>query len=276
LPEAPIALCEVQGYVYAAKLAAARLAELLGFGRKGEELRQAAAQLKSRFHETFWCEELHTYAIALDGHKQPCRVRSSNAGQCLFTGIAQTEAADRIKTELLGEAFFTGWGIRTIGRSEFLYNPLSYHNGSVWPHDNALIASGFARYGFKDAALRILTALFDASLFMDLKRLPELYCGFSRRRGEGPVLYPVACNPQAWASASVFLLLQACLGLRFDTTAARLYFENPHLPESIERMEIRNLKVASGVVDISLVRHARNVAVNVGHRAGQVEVVVIH
>ncbi|MDB6016048.1 MAG: glycogen debranching enzyme family protein [Pedosphaera sp.] len=276
LPVPPIALCEVQGYVYEAKRSAALLAEALGHREEAEELRQAAERLKTRFHEAFWCEEIQTYALALDGAKRPCRVRSSNAGQCLFSGIAQSEAAAQIKAGLLGETFFTGWGMRTIGSLEARYNPLSYHNGSVWPHDNALIASGFARYGFKDAALSILTALFDASRFMELNRLPELYCGFRRRRGEGPTLYPVACNPQAWSSASVSFLIQSCLGLRIDAPAARVYFDNPHLPESIHNLKINNLKVASGVLDISLVRYAENVAVNVRRRVGKVEVVVIH
>jgi glycogen debranching enzyme len=276
LARVPIALCEVQGYVYEAKLQAARLAEILGCHEQAEELRQTAARLKARFHQAFWCEEIQTYALALDGDKQPCRVRSSNAGQCLFTGIAEPEAAKRIQAELLGEAFFGGWGIRTIGSSEALYNPMSYHNGSIWPHDNALIAAGFARYGFKQPALRTLTALFDASRSMELNRLPELYCGFRRRRGEGPTLYPVACNPQAWSSAAVFFLIQACAGVRFDTSKNQVYFDNPYLPKSITTLEIKNLKTPSALVDVTLVRHSENVAVNVGRRTGEVEVVVIH
>ena len=276
LAAAPIALCEVQGYVYEAKIKIARLAEVLGHSEQAAELWRAAASLKTRFHEAFWCEEIQTYALALDGNKQPCRVRSSNAGQCLFTSIAQQEAAGRIKAGLLGDAFFSGWGIRTIASSEVRYNPMSYHNGSIWPHDNALIASGLASYGFKKAALRVLTALFDASRFMDLNRLPELYCGFSRRRGEGPTHYPVACNPQAWSSAAVFCLIQAALGLRFETSEQRIYFDNPRLPECLERLDIRNLKVGSGVVDVSLIHHEGDVGVNVRHRLGRVEVVVLH
>ncbi|MDB6067597.1 MAG: glycogen debranching enzyme family protein [Pedosphaera sp.] len=276
LPVPPIALCEVQGYVYEAKRRAALLAEVLGHREEAEELRQTAERFKTRFHEAFWCEEIQTYALALDGDKRPCRVRSSNAGQCLFSGIAQSEAAAQIKAGLLGESFFTGWGMRTIGSSEARYNPMSYHNGSVWPQDNALIASGFARYGFKDAALSVLTALFDASRFMELNRLPELYCGFRRRRGEGPTLYPVACNPQAWSSAAVFFLIQSCLGLRIDAPNARVYFDNPHLPESIHNLKIDNLKVASSVLDISMVRHAQDVSVSVPRRVGKAEVVVIH
>lgn len=276
LAKAPIALCEVQGYVYEAKLKAARLAEILGHRDQAEALRHQAEKLKVRFHETFWCEDLNTYALALDANKKPCRVRSSNAGQCLFTGIATPEAAAALETGLQQENFFTGWGIRTIASSEALYNPMSYHNGSVWPHDNALVGAGLAGYGFKQAALRILAALFAASRFMDLNRLPELYCGFARRPGEGPTLYPVACNPQAWASGAVFCLIQACLGLRFDTPAERVYFDNPRLPDCLEKLDIKNLKVAGSVVDVSLIRHEADVAVNVRHRSGKVQVIVTH
>jgi glycogen debranching enzyme len=276
LPVGPIALCEVQGYVYEAKLRAAQIAEALGHPKRAEELRQSAQRLKAQFHQAFWCEKIQSYAIALDGEKRPCCVRSSNAGQCLFTGIAQPHAAVKIKDGLLDEIFSSGWGVRTIPTSEARYNPMSYHNGSIWPHDNALIAFGLARYGFKDAALKILSALFDASQFLELNRLPELFCGFRRRSGEGPTLYPVACNPQAWSSAAVYFLLQACLGLRIEAGRQRLYLDNPHLPESIQQLEIKNLKVASGAVDILLVRHEQGVAVNVGQRTGNVEVFVSH
>jgi len=272
----PIALCEVQGYVYEAKLKAARLAETLGHDELAEKLRASAQKLKKRFHEAFWCEEIGSYAIALDGNKQPCCVRSSNAGQCLFTGIAQPEAAVKIKDALMSDEFFSGWGVRTIATSEARYNPMSYHNGSIWPHDNALIAYGMARYGFKEAATRILSALFDASQFMELVRLPELYCGFERRHREGPTLYPVACNPQAWSSAAIFFVLQAVLGTRIEAAGHRLYFDNPHLPESVRSLEINNLKVNSSTVDISLIRHADKVAVNVPRRDGQMEIIVTH
>lgn len=276
LPEPPVALCEVQGYVYEAKLRAAQIAVALGRRERAEELRQSAERLRRKFHESFWCERIQTYAIALDGRKKPCCVRSSNAGQCLFTGIAQRDAADRIKHQLLEDSFFTGWGIRTIPTDAPRYNPMSYHNGSVWPHDNALIAFGLARYGFKDAALKILSALFDASQFIESNRLPELFCGFARRPGEGPTLYPVACNPQAWSSAAVFFLLQACLGLRIDAAQSRLCLDNPHLPQLIEHMDIENLKVGSSAVDISITRHERDVAVHVRRRTGKVDVIATH
>lgn len=276
LPTAPIALCEVQGYVYEAKMRAAEMAKILGHEEEARKLAEAAAKIKKRFHEAFWCEDLQTYAIALDAEKKPCRVRSSNAGHCLFTGIAPPEAAARIKSGLLREDFFSGWGIRTLASSEPRYNPMSYHNGSIWPHDNALIALGFARYGFKDAAMRVLSALFDASLFMDLNRLPELYCGFRRRSGEGPTLYPVACNPQAWASGAIFLALQACLGLRIEAATSRIYFDSPRLPESIQHLEIKGIRVGGNSADVSLVRYDDDVAVNVRRRTGELDVIVIH
>lgn len=276
LPQPPIALCEVQGYVYDGKLRSAQIADALGHPKKAEELRQAAQLLKTRFHQKFWCDEIQSYAIALDGNKDPCCIRSSNAGQCLFSGIAHPDAAAKIKDQLLEEAFFSGWGVRTIPTGEPRYNPMSYHNGSIWPHDNALIAFGLARYGFQEAALTILNALFEASQFIDFNRLPELFCGFGRRPGEGPTLYPVACNPQAWSSAAVFFLLQACVGLRIDAASARLYFDNPCLPKTIQSMEIRNLRVASGAADVSLTRHEEDVALHVRRRVGKIEVIVTH
>lgn len=276
LPSPPVALCEVQGYVYEARLRTAQLAEVLGHRERAETLRQEAEQLKARFHESFWCDKIQSYAIALDGDKKPCCVRSSNAGQCLFSGIARPEAAAKIKEGLFDKSFFSGWGIRTIPTDAARYNPMSYHNGSIWPHDNAMVAFGLARYGFKDAALRVLNALFDASQFMELNRLPELYCGFRRRQGEGPTLYPVACNPQAWSSATVFFLLQACLGLRIDATRHRVCFENPHLPESIRQLEIKNLRIDGAEVDLLLLRHKEGVTVSVPRRSGKLEAIVIH
>ncbi len=199
LAEGPIALCEVQGYVYAARHAAATIARRLGHTARAERLEAEADSLRVAFNMKFWCEELGTYAIALDGSKQPCRVRSSNAGHTLMTGIVPKDRAERIVAGLMSRSFFSGWGIRTIPAGEARYNPMAYHNGSVWPHDNALIGLGLARYGFKEEAVRLFGGLFDAALYADLRRLPELFCGFARQRGEGPVRYPVACSPIARA-----------------------------------------------------------------------------
>jgi glycogen debranching enzyme len=222
-----------------------------------------------------WWEYFGTYAMALDGEKRPCRVRSSNAGQVLWSGIASFERAERVAQTLFASESFSGWGVRTIAEGEPLYNPMSYHNGSIWPHDNALIGKGLARYGMKDRALAVLAALFDASLYMDLHRLPELYCGFVRRPSEGPTLYPVACSPQAWASASAFYLLQACLGLSFHPDRPRIRFNHPQLPEFLARVQIRNLRLGDAVVDLSLERHQRDVGVNVLNKAGELEVSVV-
>jgi glycogen debranching enzyme len=275
LAQGPIALCEVQGYVYAARRAGATLAAALGRGRQAMELARQAEQLRQHFERAFWCEELSTYALALDGDKRPCQVRTSNAGQCLFTGIASPERARRVARTLLSPESFSGWGIRTVATSEARYNPMAYHNGSVWPHDNGLIAQGLARYGMGDLALQIWTGMFEAGRYFDLHRMPELFCGFPQAPGEGPTLYPVACAPQSWSAASVFLLFQACLGLEINGPEAQIYFTRPHLPASLGELRIHNLEVAGATVDLLLVRHEQDVGVNVLRRDGDVQILVV-
>jgi glycogen debranching enzyme len=275
LAEGPVALCEVQGYVYAARIAAAQIAELLGDEKKANTLRQQAEQLRRRFEDTFWCEELGTYALALDGKKQPCRIRTSNPGHCLFTGIASPERAARVADNLLNATFFSGWGVRTVADSEARYNPMSYHNGSIWPHDNAIFAMGLARYQLNDHVPKIFAGLFDASLFVDLQRMPELLCGFPRRSGEGPTLYPVACAPQSWAAAAAFSLLQSMLGMTIDAPRRQIRFVRATLPENLERVWISNLKVGSATVDLALERFRYNVGVEVLRREGDVEITAL-
>jgi glycogen debranching enzyme len=272
--EGPIALCEVQGYVFAAKRRAARLALTLGCTEQSRRLLKEADVLRTKFERSFWCNDLSSYALALDGFKRPCRVRTSNAAHCLWTGIADHKHGMRLAKTLMAEEFFSGWGIRTVAATEACFNPMAYHNGSVWPHDNALIAAGMASYGFKKGALKILCGLFDASLFLELHRLPELLCGFSRRPGEGPTLYPVACSPQTWSSVALFLLLQSCLGLRIEAPRARLSFSQPVLPEFLDHIEIANLRIGDATVDLSLTRHAQDVGINILRREGRVEIVV--
>lgn len=272
--EGPIALCEVQAYVYQAKRTAAGVARLLGDFDHADRLLKEADSLRDRFERAFWCEELDSYALALDGRGRPCRVRSSNAGHCLYGGIAGEERGARAARALLKEEFFSGWGIRTIATSEARYNPMSYHNGSVWPHDNAVIAAGMAAYGHKQGAMKVLTGIFDASLYLELHRLPELFCGFSRRPGESPTLYPTACSPQAWAAGAGFLLLQACLGLQIDAPRRLVSFVRPVLPPFLERVEIRNLSIGTARLDLVLDRHENEVAVRVARRSGEVKVVV--
>lgn len=275
LAQGPIALCEVQGYVYAAKRAMADLAATLGQAEKAERLRGQAATLQSRFEEAFWCEDLSTYALALDGRKQPCRVRASNAGQCLFTGIASPDHARRVSRTLLSSASYSGWGIRTLAASEVRYNPMSYHNGSIWPHDNALIAWGLARYGLTEAVVRVLDGFFKAGQYLDLHRLPELFCGFEYRAGEGPTLYPVACAPQAWSAAAVFLMLQACLGLNVKGQEAEIGFSYPLLPTFLRELQIRHLRVGEATVDLLLQRHGDDVGINVLRREGHVTICTV-
>jgi len=275
LAEGPVALCEVQGYVYAAKRAAAELAVHLGRNDHAAGLLEEAEALRVHFEEVFWCDELSTYAMALDGDKNPCRVVSSTAGHLLFSGIASPARAERVAHTLLSEDSFSGWGIRTVGARESRYNPMSYHNGSVWPHDNAIIASGLARYGLVDEMQKVTSALFDASVFVDLHRMPELFCGFARRMGEGPTLYPVACAPQAWAAAVAFSIIQSMLGLKIDAPHRQVRFVRPVMPESVKEIQIRNLRVGDASVDLSLERFARDVAIELIRREGNVEVISV-
>jgi glycogen debranching enzyme len=273
LAEAPIALCEVQGYVYAAKLAAARLSCTLGDKERCSALEAQAEELRTRFEEAFWCDDLSTYALALDGNKKPCRVRTSNAGHCLYAGIARPERARSVAETLLGPDSFSGWGVRTVAAGQARYNPLSYHNGSIWPHDNSLIASGLAKYECKDLAGRILLGLLDASRWADLRRLPELFCGLDRRRGEGPTLYPVACSPQAWAAGAVFLLVQACLGTTVQGARNRIVFDRPYLPKGIPQLWIKGLRSSNASVDLFFDRRNDAVRVEVTDQQGDIEVV---
>ena len=272
--QGPIALCEVQGYVYAAKRAGAVLAEALGHTERAAVLYQQAEQIQERFEEQFWCEDLGTYALALDGAKKPCRVLSSNAGHCLFSGIADPARAVRVAAGLMSPDLFSGWGMRTLAAREVRYNPMAYHAGSVWPHDNALIAYGFSRYGLQDLAVRVLTAQFEAGTYFDLHRMPELFCGFPREPMEGPTPYPVACAPQAWAAGAVFLLLQACLGLRVLANESQIWLTRPQLPSFLSQISVRNLSVAGATVDLLLARHADDVGVSVLRRDGAVEILV--
>ncbi|HEY1888046.1 MAG TPA: amylo-alpha-1,6-glucosidase [Roseiarcus sp.] len=273
-PAHPIALCEVQGYVFAAKRLAAKLAAARGLAKRADELEREAENFRIRFEEAFWCDDIGTYALALDGRKRPCRVRSSNAGHLLFAGIVSQERAAAVAEQLLGPTFFTGWGIRTIASSEARYNPMSYHNGSVWPHDNGLIGLGFARYGLRQQAQRLLKGLYSTSRYMDLRRPTELFCGLRRTPGKGPTLYPVACSPQAWASGAPLALLQACLGLEFVFEAEQVCFRRPALPDFMDRVIIRSLTVGASQVDILLQRHSSDVSVNVLRRVGNADVLV--
>lgn len=274
LAAGPIATCEVQGYVYGAKQAAAVLAGALGMSSLASRLQGQADALRERFEAAFWCEDLGTYALALDGEKKQCRVRSSNAGHCLFAGIASTGRAARVAAGLMAPSMFSGWGVRTLDAGEARYNPMAYHNGTVWPHDNALIACGLGRYGMPEPALAILEGMFEAGTYFDLHRMPELFCGLPREPGEGPVLYPVACSPQAWAAGSAFLLLQSCLGLGASAVERQVWFARPRLPAFLPELRISDLLVGGAVVDLLLTRHGDDVGVRVVRQQGDLSIIV--
>jgi glycogen debranching enzyme len=272
LVDGPVALVEVQAYVFAAKQAIADVARALGQHADAARLIAESEALRTQFEDTFWSEKLGNYVLALDGRKNPCVVRSSNSGHVLLARIASAERAERVARDLLGQSFFCGWGVRTIPSGEPRFNPMSYHNGSVWPHDNALIALGLAEYGNTDSVQRIFTGLFRAASAMNLRRLPELFCGFRRRPGRGPTNYPVACSPQAWAAAAPLALLQASLGLDFDIVNHAIVLHHPRLPEFLDEVLLRNLRLQNASVDLLLRRHGNDVAINVLRREGHVAV----
>jgi glycogen debranching enzyme len=272
--DGPIALCEVQGYAYAAWKGAGRLAAVRGDTRNSDEWAARAERLRDRFELEYWCEDLDTYALALDGSRRPCRVRTSNPGHCLFAGLVMPERAKRVCDTLMSDPSFNGWGVRTVAASERRYNPQSYHNGSIWPHDNAIIAAGAARYGFTEAATKILSATLELSEAVDLHRLPELICGFTRR-GREPTLYPVACAPQAWAAGAVYLLLAASLGIHIDAPARRISFSRGRLPEAIDWIRLTDLKVGEASVDLQLERHPHDLGVTIIRREGDVEILTV-
>jgi glycogen debranching enzyme len=272
--EGPIALCEVQAYVFAAKRAAAEMARALG-EPGAEKLEREAEALRARFEDRFWLDDLDCYALALDGRKQPCRVLSSNAGHALFAGIADRDRAARLARLLTGRRFFSGWGVRTIAAGEARYNPMSYHNGSVWPHDNGLIALGFARYGHKQAVLKIFEGLIEAATYDELRRLPELFCGFSRRRNRGPTAYPVACSPQAWAAAAPFALVAAATGLDLDHAEVSVRLANPALPLFLDDLTLRGVSVAGSRLDLMLARVGGDVTTAIERREGVAALTIV-
>jgi len=275
LARPPIALCEVQGYAYDAYRQGAMIAERLGRQALAAKWRNRAAQLRERIEANFWSEELGTYVIALDGDGRPCAVRSSNPAHLLYCDAIDPQRATIMAHDLVGPKGFNGWGVRTILAGEPKFNPMSYHNGSVWPHDTALAAAGLARYGLMNESLTLINGLFDASTFLDQHRLPELFCGFDRIPGQAPTLYPTACKPQAWASGAVFMLIEAMLGLRFISDRPGIRLQHPRLPDYISWMRITGLRYGDASVDLAIRRHGNDVAVNIEARHGDFEVSVV-
>ena len=264
IPRGPIALIEVQGYVFAALRAMARMAERRSDSAAAVRWRARASALRGAVETLFWDDELATYGIARDGDDQLCRVRSSNVGHLLYVGLPQRKRALKVIRQLRSAAFNGGWGVRTLAMEQARFNPMSYHDGSVWPHDVALCAAGMARYGERADAVRLLAETFEAAVHFGM-RLPELFCGFARHTGEPPIPYPVACLPQAWAAGSVFMMLQACLGLRIDGRRGEIRIEHPQLPDGVDRMTVRALDVGGATIDLGFERVGQRV---VAFRAG--------
>ena len=274
LAEGSIALSEVQGYVYQARLGMARLARRRGEIDLAARLEAAAASLRDRFEAAFWLEGAGTYAVALDGDKRAVDSVTSNAGHVLWSGIASAERAGDVAASLMGPDMFSGWGIRTLSAAMAGYNPISYHIGSIWPHDNAICAAGLWRYGYAEEASRVAAALLEATQYFRDARLPELFCGFDRASSPYPVPYPVACSPQAWAAGSTFQLLEAMLGLVPDAANHELQLRGPMLPPWLPEVRLHNLVVGDAVVDLLVRRSDGSTGVEVLRRSGDLDVVV--
>jgi len=248
LAQGPIALVEVQGYAHAALRTMAELGERWDT-RAASHWARRAGELRAAIEKLFWMPDLAYYGLALDGDGRLCAVRTSNAGHLLYMGVPPPERAAAVAQQLMSPAFFTGWGVRTVARGESRFNPISYHNGSVWPHDSAICASGMARQGVRGAATRLLRGAFEAAVHFDM-RMPELFCGFARTQGAPPVAYPVACLPQAWAAGSAFMLLQSCLGVDVDGVSRTIHVQRPELPPGIQDVVIHDLVVGDQRVDL--------------------------
>jgi len=274
IAEPPIALAEVQAYVYMAKERMADVYLTLGRERDADRLIGQAEELRRRFNEAFWMEDERYFAGALDADKRQVRTVTSNPGHGLYCHIVDDDKAAALAKRLLAPDMFSGWGVRTLSKSAVAYNPMSYHNGSVWPHDNALIAAGFKRYGFVRSTNRVATALFDAAIQADYMRLPELFCGFTRRTPNRPVSYPIACSPQAWAAGSPFLMLQAMLGISARSHVNLLTVNKPNLPTWLNTVEVRNLAVGGSRISLLFRREGEITSFSVLSREGDVRVVM--
>src|SRR2546427_10047257 len=274
LAEAPIALAEVQGYQYAALQAAAALTTVLGLGERAPMLRERAKRMRERFEADFWLPDQAYYAMALDGERRPCRVISSNPRHLLWTRLVSDSRAHIVARRLMADDMYTGWGVRTLASGERLYNPMSYHNGSVWPHDTAIAAAGMRRYGVGDPSLTLTTGLFEAVLQFENMRMPELFCGFPRVDGYGPTPYPVACAPPASAAGVVFMLINAMLGLRPEAADNQITLARPTLPGWLTWIEIRGLRVSKSRLGMRVLQGSDGAAVELLARDGDAELVV--
>jgi len=270
----PIALAEVQGYVYDAKLRMAALARLRGEEGLAGQLEADAEALRARFEDAFWVDDLAFYAIALDGEKRAVDGIASNAGHCLWSGIVSPERARLVAERLLAPGLFSGWGIRTYAAGQTGYNPIGYHTGTVWPHDTSLIVAGLKRYGFHDESNLLVGRMLEAAQQFPEFRLPELFCGFDRTNSAVPVPYPVACSPQAWAAGSVFLFLTSMLGLRPHAERRELELVRPELPDWLGKVTVSNLRVGDATVDLLFHRWRGTTSAEVLRKTGDISVTI--
>ncbi len=274
LADQPIALCEPQAYLYAAWVEVARIAQTLGYDPLANKLRGDARKLKERFNRDFWMESEKFVALALDGHGEQCQVVSSNPGHCLFSGILDDDRAHLVADRLVDTDMHSGWGIRTLSRAVPKYNPMSYHNGSIWPHDNAIIVEGLRRIGRTQDAHDVLRGMLEAAQFEPDFRLPELFCGFDRNNSFKPIDYPVSCSPQAWAAGSMFQMLKVCLNMQPDALRQTLRIVEPSLPPWLNRVTLTGLRVGSAVVDLLFTAQDGFTACKVLHKSGKLKVII--
>jgi glycogen debranching enzyme len=260
--------------VYLAKLRMADVYRALGRIVDARRLVDEAAALKLRYNDAFWIEDEQYFAEALDADKRQVRTVTSNPGHGLYCGIVDDDKAQPLAKRLLSPDMFSGWGVRTMSKAAAAYNPMSYHNGSVWPHDNAIIGAGLKRYGFAKATNRLATAMFEMAVTVDDMRLPELFCGFTRRSPNRPVAYPVACSPQAWAAGAPFLLLQAMLGISADAPANTINVNRPHLPGWLNTVELHDLRVGDSTVSIVFQRRGETTGFSLLGKEGDVRVLM--
>ena len=239
-----------------------------------KRLLDEAETLRQRFEERFWVEDQRYYAMALDGNKRHLDAIGSNAGQCLWSGIASPARARDVADRLMSPAMFSGWGIRTYAEGQPGYNPIGYHTGSVWPHDTSLIAAGLKRYGFNDESNRLVGRVFQAAQQFDEYRLPELFCGFDRDESAQPVPYPVACSPQAWAAGASFLFVETMLGLRAHAPSNELELHHPNLPDWIGKITLTNLRVGDSSVDLLFHRWRGTTSAEVLRKVGDLSVTI--
>jgi len=272
LAEGPIALVEAQGYVYAAKQTIADVYDALELPETAVRLRAEAQELREAFNEAFWNPDEGTFALALDGRKRQVASVTSNPGHCLYCGIVDPEKAGAVIERLLAPDMFSGWGVRTLSSLCPAYNPMSYHNGSVWPHDNAIVAAGLKRYGHREGVLRIATCLFDVAAGARDSRLPELYCGFDRSERASVVAYPVACIPQAWAAAAPLLMLQTMLGISASAPTRALTIERPLLPDWLGSLRLERMRVGDASVTLDFRRDGDATGFTLVEQAGDVNV----